>query len=61
MNDYTVKRLALVLAVYSEIEGMKVANIERMSRGQVVAYCEKSFFDAAKKLREIASKHKEEL
>ena len=61
MDDYVVKRLALVLAVNSEIEGMKVANIERMSRGRVLAYCEKSFFDAAKKLREIAYKHEEEL
>ena len=61
MNDYVVKRLALVLAINSEIEGMKVANIERMSRGQALTYCEESFFDAAEKLREIAYKHEEEL
>jgi hypothetical protein len=61
MNEYDVKRLALVLAVQAEIEGMRVANIERESQGYSLAYDEKVFVDAAEELRVLAAKHNEQL
>ena len=61
MNNYDVKRLALVLAVQAEIEGMKVANIERESQGFAIAYPEIEFVKAAEELRTTACKHDEQL
>ena len=61
MNDYTVKRLALVLAIQAEIEGMKIFNEERMRNGHTPGYDENSFYDKAEELRIIASKHDEPL
>ena len=61
MDQYDVKRLALVLAVSAEIEGMKVANMERESQGFAFAYSESAFSKAAEELRVLASKHNEQL
>ena len=61
MNEYDVKRLALVLAVQAEIEEMKATNTERENNGYALAYDEKAFADAAKDLRELASKHNQQL
>lgn len=57
MNDYTVKRLALILAVQAEIEGMKVANTIREMRDESPEYNEGHFQEAAYELRELAYKH----
>ena len=57
MDDYTVKRLALILAIQAEIEGMKAENEERMFLGRGVAYDESSFLEKAEELRVLASKH----
>lgn len=57
MNDYTVKRLALILAVQAEIEGMKVANIIREMRDESPEYNAGHFQEAAYELRELAYKH----
>lgn len=51
MNSYDVKRLALVLALQAEIEGMKADG----------RYIEQNFLDKAEELRELAYKHDEQL
>jgi len=61
MTDYTVKRLALVLAVQAEIEAMKVANTERLSNGYAPAYSESLFSEAARQLSDLAYKNDEQL
>ena len=61
MNEYDIRRLALVLAIQAEIEGMKAANIERMSEGKSLAYDEYAFDDVADKLRILAAKHNDQL
>ena len=57
MNEYDVKRLAFVLAIQAEIEGMKTANIERENAGYALAYDEKAFTEVAEELRMLATKH----
>jgi len=62
MTIYDVKRLAMVLAVQAEIEGMKVANWEREINGhEAPAFPETAFFYASEQLMELASKHDEQL
>lgn len=61
MNEYDVKRLALVLAVQAEIEGMKAINKERELNGASIAYTEQDFGYMADQLRELANKHNEQL
>ncbi|MCP5063604.1 MAG: hypothetical protein GY936_14250 [Ignavibacteriae bacterium] len=61
MNEYDVKRLALVLSVQAKIEGMKNANIKRRDNGYADAYGEKAFFEKAEELRILASKHNDQL
>lgn len=55
MNEYDVKRLALVLAVQAEIEAMKAKNFERKDTGMSNAYDEQEFWNRAEELRELAS------
>jgi len=59
MNEYDVKRLALVLAVQAEIDGMKALNKERELNGASIAYTEQDFGYMANNLRELASKPNE--
>jgi len=61
MNDYTVKRLALVLSIQAEIEGMKAENINREQIGHSMAYVEADFNQKRDELLEIAYKHDEQL
>lgn len=61
MTQYDVKRLALVLALQAEIEGMKAFNKNRELNGMCVGYNEQQFNYMASQLRELASKHDEEL
>lgn len=61
MNEYDVKRLALVLAVQAEIEGMKAANTFQQNNGYNNRYGEQDFKIKATELRYIASMHKEQL
>ena len=58
MEDSVVKRLALVLAIQAEIEGMKVENLEREFRGESLAYGEDAFLIAAEDLRSLAENDK---
>lgn len=59
--EYDAKRLALVLAVQSEIEGMKALNIARVSEDKSLAYDEAAFIDKADELRNLAYAHEEQL
>lgn len=61
MTIYDLKRLAEILAIQAEIEGMKSENITRESQGYALAYDEKAFVQAADDLRTIAAKHDEQL
>jgi len=62
MNDfYNVKRLALILAVQAEIEGMKAENLQRQILGESVAWRECDFCDKANDLRNLAYAHDEQL
>ena len=69
MNEYDVKRLALVLAIQAEIEGMKTAvnfvnNVNLSHNNQYEQgqpYTDKDFQAKAEELRVIAYKHNEEL
>jgi hypothetical protein len=61
MNEYDVKRLALVLAVQAEIEGMKSENAYREVYGHEPTHNEGSFQEKAEKLRNLAYSHNEQL
>ena len=61
MNQYDVKRLALVLAVQAELEALKIENLRRETGGMSEAYGEIEFWNRAEDLRELASKHDEQL
>lgn len=56
-----VKRLALVLAVQAEIEGMKAENSQRKALSQPMAYNEYDFQCKAEELRNLAYKHEDTL
>jgi hypothetical protein len=58
---YNVKRLALVLAVQAEIEGMKAENMQRERLDQSMAWTEVSFCEKAEELRNLAHAHNEML
>ncbi|MEI8087841.1 MAG: hypothetical protein WCG93_16640 [Paludibacter sp.] len=61
MTNYDVKRLALVLAVQADIEGMKVENLQREQQGMSPAYPNELFQDMAEQLRNLAALHDEQL
>lgn len=57
MTEYDVKRLALVSAIWAEIEGMKALNQERTSRGESPGYNYDHFAEKAEELRNLAAAH----
>lgn len=61
MDYYDVKRLALVLAVQAEIDGMKAENMQRKIEGNSMAFTESDFNDKAIDLRNLAYAHNEQL
>lgn len=61
MNEYDVRRLALVLAIQAEIEGMKAENQQRLFLNESIAYDETRFVQMAEKLRNLAYSHNEQL
>ena len=61
MNEYDVKRLALVLAVQAEIEGVKAENQTANANGRPSVYHIGSFDQKAEELRILAYKHNDEL
>lgn len=60
-NFYNVKRLALILAVQAEIEGMKAENAQREQMNYSLAYTDSDFQDKAEELRTLANLHDEQL
>ena len=61
MTHYDVRRLALVLALQAEIEGMKAENLEREQLNISLAYSESAFINKAEELRNLAHAHDEQL
>lgn len=61
MDHYTVKRLALILAVQARIEGMKAENMKREIQGESMAYGDKDFGIAEMDLQNLAHAHDEDL
>lgn len=61
MNQYDVKRLALVLAVQAEIEGMKADNLQRVIENKSLAHLDTDFSNKAEELRSYAYAHDEQL
>jgi len=61
MNEYDVKRLAEVLAIQAEIEGMKSENMQRQLLEHSMAYTNDEFLYKAEELRVLASKHNDQL
>lgn len=61
MTTYDIKRLALVLAVQADIEGMKAFNKNRELNGMCIGYDEAQFFGKAEELRNLAAIHDEQL
>ena len=61
MNAHDVKRLALVLAIQAEIDGMKFENLQREQFNESHAYSDADFCAKAEELRVVASKHEDEL
>lgn len=59
-NHYNVKRLALILAVQAEIEGMKSENL-RFNHGEIPSFTYEHFNSKAMELRNLAYAHDEQL
>ena len=60
-NYYAAKRLALILAVQAEIEGMKAENMQRQILGHSMSYSDGDFSDKAMELRSLAYAPNEQL
>jgi hypothetical protein len=58
---YNIRRLALILAIQAEIEGMKVENLVRQQSDYAPAYSDQHFKDKAEELRSMAYAHNEQL
>jgi len=61
MDYYDIKRLALILATQSTIEGMKAENLMRVQHGDSLAYTEGAFEVRTVELEHLAYKHNDEL
>ena len=61
MQQYNVMRLALVLAVQAEIEGMKADNILRVQNDMSPSYGDEDFHCKAAELKNLAYAHNEQL
>ena len=61
MDHYDVKRLALVLAVQAEIEGMKFDNMQREQFGDSHAYTDEDFKAKSCELENLAHANNEQL
>ncbi len=61
MNQYDIKRLAFVLAVQAEIEGMKSENDLRKLNNESPAYGYEHFEEQSMRLNNLANAHNEQL
>lgn len=55
MEENTVKKMALVLAISAELEAMKMCNIKNYMNDELFEYDCHSFFKKAEELRHLAS------
>ena len=61
LDHYTVKKLALVLAVQAEIEGMKAANSFDGQIGRAIDFGQKDFNSKANELENLAHANDDQL
>ncbi|MFT6442495.1 MAG: hypothetical protein ACJASM_002041 [Salibacteraceae bacterium] len=61
MTQADVKRLALVLSVQAEIEGMKAENHMRKIKYESLAYTDQDFVDKSNDLQNIANMHDDQI
>ncbi len=61
MNEYDIKRLALILAIQTEVEAMKTENLYWSSMKKPLTYLQEDFIKKSEELRELAYKHNEQL
>jgi hypothetical protein len=61
MNEYDVRRLALVLALQANIEGMKSDNMLADKNGHPPIHTQSDFDNMAGKLSDLAYAHNEQL
>ena len=68
MNEETVRQTAAMYSLVAEmksieadIEGMKIANVERKSKGDALAYHSSAFFKASSDLLTIAIRLRNEI
>jgi len=62
MEDfYNIRRLALVLAIQAEVEGMKAENQIRMLNNIPLIYGDSEFNEKAEDLRQMAYAHDEQI
>lgn len=60
-NIYDIRRLALILAIQAEVEGMKFENLQREQFNHSHTYTDEDFKDKANDLRNLAYMHDEQL
>lgn len=61
MEEITLKRFGLITAIRAEIEGMKIANEERLIYEYSVAYDDSQFFKKSEEIKRILRATEEEL
>lgn len=61
MNEYDVRRLALVLSIQAEMEGMKAENMLRDQNNESPAYGADQFNEISHRLTSLAYAHNEQL
>jgi hypothetical protein len=61
MNSSDIKRLALILSVQAEIDGMKLDNKIREQNNQPFSYNEDDFIAKAEELKKLAYIHDDQL
>ena len=61
MNNYDIRRLAMIYAKVAELEAMKADNIEREQSGHASAYSGEAFKNVMNDLHNIANASDEQL
>ena len=61
MNEYDLRRLALISAELTDVEAMKLENAARIANNDAPAYNSEHFFRISERLRIIAYKHNDQL
>ena len=61
MTEATAKRLILVTALETEVQGMIAENKQRELNGESLSYDDKQFIYMAEQIREIANAHDDQV